>query len=212
MRLRQWQPAGRLIGPTAAVFLVVGTLATVVRGVPIAPILGISEYGDADTVRYKVLTRLSATPGQHVVFVSYGRTHGSGDEWVYNRADVDAARIVWCRAIGPEEDARVMRYFAGRRFWLAEVELREARVRRLLPPGGPPVSEDARETEEWVVAIKPRTRWPAPLSPFKRRSGRRSGSAPPPAPPPPVERHRDRVEAAGDGPQPRRPRPGADLG
>lgn len=164
MRLRQWQPTGRPIGPAIAAFLVVGMLASVVRGVPIAPILGISEYGDADTVRHKVLTRLSATPGQHVVFVRYGPTHGSGDEWVYNRADVDAARIVWCRAIGSEEDARVMSHYAGRRFWLAEVESTGARVRRLLPPGSPPASGDA-STEEWVVTIKPRARLPTPVSP-----------------------------------------------
>ena len=31
----------------------------------------------------------------------------------YNRAAIDASRIVWCRAISPEEDARVIRYYEG---------------------------------------------------------------------------------------------------
>ena len=41
---------------------------------------------------------------------------------------IDASRIVWCRAISPEEDARVIRYYEGRRFWLAEVESNIVRV------------------------------------------------------------------------------------
>ena len=77
--------------------------------------------------------RLLTTPGQHVVFVKYGSTHSHHDEWVYNGAAIDASRIVWCRAISPEGDARVIRYYEGRQFWLAEVESRTARLTRLAP-------------------------------------------------------------------------------
>lgn len=164
MRIETWRPSGRPVGRAAAALFVVGALAMVLRGVPIGPILGISDYGETATLRHHVATRLNASEGQHVVFVKYGSTHSFYDEWVYNRAAIDAARIVWCRAISPEEDARVIRYYEGRRFWLAEVESGTVRVRRLSLPGSQPSSEGSSQgPEEWVLTVEPRARTWAPF-------------------------------------------------
>ena len=159
MRLLQWTPSGRPVGRALAAFFVVGALATIMRAVPIGPILGISDYGEAGSLRHKVLDHLHATRGQHVVFVKYGPTHSFSDEWVYNGAEIDASRIVWVRKISPEDDARVLRHYGGRQFWLAEVESRTVRVTRLAPAGTQPSS--AGEREEWVFTMAPRARsWP----------------------------------------------------
>jgi hypothetical protein len=54
------------------------------------------------------------------VLVRYGANHNPHEEWVYNRADVDASQIVWAREMGPEQDRPFLEYFRDRRVWLLE--------------------------------------------------------------------------------------------
>jgi hypothetical protein len=71
--------------------------------------------------RKYVFDQLQSLGGRHVVFVRYGPNHAFHDEWVYNRADVDASTIVWCRWMGPAKDDEVMRYYPDRQFWIVDV-------------------------------------------------------------------------------------------
>src|SRR5205823_4942191 len=41
-------------------------------------------------------------------------------EWVYNEADIDAAKVVWARDMDATSNAELLRYFQGRRVWLIE--------------------------------------------------------------------------------------------
>jgi hypothetical protein len=68
----------------------------------------------------------------HVVFVRYDRTEWITREWVYNGAEIDAERIVWVHDLGTERNGRVMNYFKGRRYWLAEPDARPERLTPLL--------------------------------------------------------------------------------
>ena len=47
--------------------------------------------------RADILKTLQAEPGRHLVLVRYGQEHSIHQEWVYNEADLDAARVVWAR-------------------------------------------------------------------------------------------------------------------
>jgi hypothetical protein len=69
--------------------------------------------------RGAVAARLEATPGQHLVIVHYGPQHSWAREWVYNAANIDAAKVVWARDMGPENE-ELKRYFAGRKVWNVE--------------------------------------------------------------------------------------------
>jgi hypothetical protein len=70
--------------------------------------------------RARALAQLEALPGDHLVIVRYRRDHNSDNEWVYNRADIDSAKIVWARDMGDSGNAELIRYFPQRRVWLAE--------------------------------------------------------------------------------------------
>ena len=70
--------------------------------------------------RIYVNNLLAGLPGKLLVFVRYYPRHIFQDEWVYNAADIDGARVVWARDLGAEEDEKLIRYYPGRRVLLLE--------------------------------------------------------------------------------------------
>ena len=72
--------------------------------------------------RARIAGHLRERGGRHVVVVRYAPEHDVAREWVYNSADIDGAPVVWARDRGARENERLIRYFAGRRFWLFQPE------------------------------------------------------------------------------------------
>jgi len=58
--------------------------------------------------------------GQHLVIVRYSAEHNAHQEWVYNLADIDQAKIVWAREIPGISMAPLLAYFRVRQVWLLE--------------------------------------------------------------------------------------------
>ena len=79
-------------------------------------------------LRAQVQQKLESLPGEHLVFVRYSENHASGMEWVYNRAEIDQAKVVWARRISPEEDLRLRQYFYSRQAWLLDADVRPPRI------------------------------------------------------------------------------------
>jgi len=77
----------------------------------------VSELGPT---RRAIIRALKQQTGDHLVLVSYAAEHNPNIEWVYNRADIDASRIVWAHEMGAEQDVPFIEYFRGRRVWLLE--------------------------------------------------------------------------------------------
>jgi hypothetical protein len=59
---------------------------------------------------------------KQLVIVSYQPWHNPDQEWVYNGADIDGSKVVWARSMGPEEDAKLAEYFAGREIWRLDAD------------------------------------------------------------------------------------------
>jgi hypothetical protein len=70
--------------------------------------------------RVAVNRQLAQAPGKQLVFVRYWPRHIFQDEWVYNAADIDGARVVWARDLGAAEDEKLRRYYPDRAVWLLE--------------------------------------------------------------------------------------------
>ncbi len=103
----RWAQAMLLIIPIAAC----ADAARAARG-PFDPLDGAQ--------RARISAQLERTPGKHLVIMRYGPRHSIHDEWVYNAADIDRAKIVWARDMSPERDQELLEYFHDRRVWLVD--------------------------------------------------------------------------------------------
>ena len=131
--LRLWRWRGRNVG----IFLV----ATLLLGCVLSPVTPASrEIAGDGQKRARILNQLEVTGERHLVIVRYRLDHDPGDEWVYNSADIDNARVVWAREMDPTSNQTLMRYFAGRRVWLVEPDATPVRLSPYdpsLPPNPP---------------------------------------------------------------------------
>ncbi len=111
--------------------------ALIVLGAVLTPVPPPKSNG---VERAKVLDRLRSLPGNHLAIVRYTLGHNTGDEWVYNAADVDDARVVWAREMDPTSNRALLRYFRNRRVWLVEPDQSPVRLTPYdveLPPDPP---------------------------------------------------------------------------
>ena len=87
-----------------------------------------------DLRRAEILRRLESLPGRQLAIVRYSPEHDVVHEWVYNRADIDDAKVVWAREMGPLENSELLSYFRDRTAWLVEPDQAPA---GLSPYGAP---------------------------------------------------------------------------
>jgi hypothetical protein len=83
--------------------------------------------------RIEVAKELASVPGKLLVFVRYLPQHVFQDEWVYNAADIDRARIVWARDLGPAENEKLLRYYPDRVPLVLEPDWRTPKLARYSP-------------------------------------------------------------------------------
>jgi hypothetical protein len=98
-----WRPAGRPLG------------AALVRTLPLAYagllVVSLASRSDAEAhgwqrERARLLSELLQLSGQHLVLVRYSPDHSPHEEWVFNGADIDEAKIVWARDISVNPGGR----------------------------------------------------------------------------------------------------------
>jgi hypothetical protein len=116
--LRLWTCRGRPVGiGLVRVMVVFALLAVLIQppGVVVGP-----EPPSGLEYRAKFEAQLSSLPGEHLAIVHYGANHSVHSEWVFNKADIDGAKIVWARDIPGRELKPLLDYFRGRQVWLVE--------------------------------------------------------------------------------------------
>ena len=128
--LWQWSPANRLVGqaivraiPLIACAMIMLRVTAVLAHTQIEP-----AWPRGNLERARLLKQLQKLPGQQLVIVSYGAQHDVDREWVYNEANIDGAKVVWARDMGPEDNKELIRYFRNRKVWFLEGDRPEPRV------------------------------------------------------------------------------------
>jgi hypothetical protein len=74
----------------------------------------------------RIAAMLEFIPGDHLVFVRAKTDEYNLLQWIYNDADIDRSRIVWARDLGPQKDAELARYYAGRKIWVVDPNVEPA--------------------------------------------------------------------------------------
>jgi hypothetical protein len=125
--LRAWRrPHGLLLAraiPAICVVMIAVRLLAQSIGIPFPPAVPMTWYHtpEGNVARARVLAQLSAMDGQHLAILRYGPDHNAVmNEWVYNRADIDAAKVVWAREMDTADNRELLQYFHDRRAWLVE--------------------------------------------------------------------------------------------
>jgi hypothetical protein len=95
---------------------------------------GAINHGNPER-RIYVNRQLAQIPGKLLVFVRYYPQHIFQDEWVYNAADIDSARVVWARDLGADEDEKLRAYYPDRAVWLLEPDFRVPKLTAFSPEG-----------------------------------------------------------------------------
>ena len=69
----------------------------------------------------EILHQLEHCPGLNLVIVRYGPHPDPTLDWVYNEANIDAAKVVWARDMGKNGNQELLQLFlADRRVWQSE--------------------------------------------------------------------------------------------
>jgi hypothetical protein len=122
--LWHWSPARRPIGqtlvraiPALACAMILLRVAAAGAHVSIEP-----AWPRGDLERSAILRDLQQRSGLHLVIVRYGPHHDPVREWVYNEANIDAAKVVWARDMGKNDDQELLQYFGNRNVWRVEAD------------------------------------------------------------------------------------------
>jgi len=91
-----------------------------------------------DPSRALIAKKLADTPGKHLIMVRYEEDHNLHDEWVYNGAEIDTAKVLWARELDVEQNARLFAYFKDRQIWLVEPDRDNTELIPYQPPGTSP--------------------------------------------------------------------------
>jgi hypothetical protein len=112
------RPVGRALSRAVVVLLAVDTVLAAAHGV-CDPLKWTCQ---GDPSRVAIAEKLSHAPGKHLILVRYGEGYNVHDDWVFNGAEIDGAKVLWARETNPQQNEKLFAYFKDRQIWLIEPE------------------------------------------------------------------------------------------
>jgi hypothetical protein len=99
-------------------------------------------YMAGDQERATIARRLGQTPGSHLVIVRYTPSHPVYREWVYNRGDIEHAKVIWARDLGQECNEKLIGAYTGRSVWLIEPDINPTELKPYSPAALTAIQKD----------------------------------------------------------------------
>jgi len=128
--LRFWCWRGNQVGlglvhaiPVIACAMILVRILAIAAHMPFDP-----PWPRGNLSRAQIIGSLENTPGDHLIVVHYSPSHDLDTEWVYNRADIDHAKVVWARDMGAFDNRELLRYFRDRSAWILNADDPQARL------------------------------------------------------------------------------------
>jgi hypothetical protein len=87
-----------------------------------------------DPSRAAIQKKLENTPGKHLVIVRYEDGHNVHDEWVFNGAEIETAKVLWARELSEQQNEKLFAYFKDRQIWLATPDTDNTSLQPYSPP------------------------------------------------------------------------------
>ena len=138
-------PLGRWLSRAAILLLIIETISYPARH-QCDPLAWTCQ---GDPSRAAIQNHLLQEPGKHLVIVRYQPDHNIHDEWVYNGADIDAAKVLWARELEASQNAKLLAYFKDRTVWLVDPDNDNTELVPYFPSElhEPPGEEEEEEEE-----------------------------------------------------------------
>jgi hypothetical protein len=116
--LNQWhigtRPAGRNVLRALAILIVISFVQIVVK-------MAGEDRSRWFFQRQAILEKLRAEPSKSLVIVKYDPDHNPHREWVYNEADLTAAKVILARDMG-SQNQELIDYFPNRKAWVVRAD------------------------------------------------------------------------------------------
>jgi hypothetical protein len=129
IKVANW-PLGRWLSRAAILLLIIETISYPARH-QCDPLAWTCQ---GDPSRAAIQNQLSHQPGKHLVIVRYEPDHNIHDEWVYNGADIDTAKVLWARELDDLQNTKLLNYFKDRTAWLVEPDNDNTELSPYSPP------------------------------------------------------------------------------
>lgn len=123
-----WRLNGRRTGEWIVQGILVAGLAVFVVGAVIRASLPAEKLEPFPFYRQAIVQQLESLADEQLVIVRYQPDHNVFQEWVYNRADIDASKVVWAREMTAAENSELLNYFGERSAWLLEADASPPRL------------------------------------------------------------------------------------
>lgn len=163
-RLRKWRWRGRPSGefltraiPLGCLFLLVLRAAAGPLRLPLTPSWPPTWYNSApvETGRARIQAELESQPGEQLAIVRYASPPKAKYEWVYNRADINRAKVVWARDMGSAQNQELIDYFKGRRVWLVQPDVDPPGLALYSPPFSGSAAQDMARASAGPHPLQP---------------------------------------------------------
>jgi hypothetical protein len=123
--------------PAICVAMIAVRLLAQPLGLQFPPAWPMTWYHTAagNVARARVLARLNAMDGKQLAIVRYGPDHHAAmNEWVYNHADIDGAKVIWARDMDAADNRELLQYFHDRSAWLVEADEKPPKITPVIRP------------------------------------------------------------------------------